>query len=411
MVEVTNYIDRLVAELCPDGVEYRPLGEIADIGTGKSDKKDAQESGQYPFYVRSKTILRSSKYLYDETAIVIPGEGGVGEIFHFVSGKYDLHQRAYRVSFTVDEMNPKFGYYYISSFFKEYINRHAVEATVKSIRKPMLVKFEVPVPPLEIQEAIVEILDKFTNLEAELEAELEARTLQYEYYRNSLFESLKDPVNGLPVIANLVKELCPDGVKYSTLKSVSLKTTNIKWERSEEAEYRYIDLSSVPTGGSSIGDTEIINSENAPSRARQIVHTDDILFGTTRPLLDRVVIVPEEYDRQICSTGYAVIRPDTNVVIPSYIYHILREKNFSAYVEKNQTGAAYPAISFKSVMEYTIPLPPLEIQQRIVDILDRFDALTSSLSEGLPAELAARRSQYEYYRDQLLTFPRKDEDQ
>ena len=180
----------LVKELCPEGVEYRPLGEIADIGTGKSDKKDAQESGQYPFYVRSKTILRSSKYLYDETAIVIPGEGGVGEIFHFVSGKYDLHQRAYRVSFTVDEMNPKFGYYYISSFFKEYINRHAVEATVKSIRKPMLVKFEVPVPPMEIQQRIVDILDRFdaltTSLSEGLPAELAARRSQYEYYRDQL---------------------------------------------------------------------------------------------------------------------------------------------------------------------------------------------------------------------------------
>lgn len=180
----------LVKELCPEGVEYRPLGEIADIGTGKSDKKDAQESGQYPFYVRSKTILRSSKYLYDETAIVIPGEGGVGEIFHFVSGKYDLHQRAYRVSFTVDEMNPKFGYYYISSFFKEYINRHAVEATVKSIRKPMLVKFEVPVPPMEIQQRIVDILDRFDTLTGSLSeglpAELAARRSQYEYYRDQL---------------------------------------------------------------------------------------------------------------------------------------------------------------------------------------------------------------------------------
>ena len=237
MVEVTNYIDRLVAELCPDGVEYRPLGEIADIGTGKSDKKDAQESGQYPFYVRSKTILRSSKYLYDETAIVIPGEGGVGEIFHFVSGKYDLHQRAYRVSFTVDEMNPKFGYYYISSFFKEYINRHAVEATVKSIRKPMLVKFEVPVPPLEIQEAIVEILDKFTNLEAELEAELEARTLQYEYYRGSLFGTLKDPATGLPAIAGLVKTLCPDGVEYRSLKDVVAKNYGGGTPSKSKAEY------------------------------------------------------------------------------------------------------------------------------------------------------------------------------
>ena len=180
----------LVKELCPEGVEYRPLGEIADIGTGKSDKKDAQESGQYPFYVRSKTILRSSKYLYDETAIVIPGEGGVGEIFHFVSGKYDLHQRAYRVSFTVDEMNPKFGYYYISSFFKEYINRHAVEATVKSIRKTMLVKFEVPVPPMEIQQRIVDILDRFdaltSSLSEGLPAELAARRSQYEYYRDQL---------------------------------------------------------------------------------------------------------------------------------------------------------------------------------------------------------------------------------
>ena len=180
----------LVKELCPEGVEYRLLGEIADIGTGKSDKKDAQESGQYPFYVRSKTILRSSKYLYDETAIVIPGEGGVGEIFHFVSGKYDLHQRAYRVSFTVDEINPKFGYYYISSFFKEYINRHAVEATVKSIRKPMLVKFEVPVPPMEIQQRIVDILDRFdaltTSLSEGLPAELAARRSQYEYYRDQL---------------------------------------------------------------------------------------------------------------------------------------------------------------------------------------------------------------------------------
>ena len=432
MADVTNYIDRLVAELCPDGVEYKPLGSFAQLVRGSGmPKTDFSESGVGAIHygqiytkfgtATAEVIAHVPEEKAKKLAVVNPGDVIVANTSENIEdvckavawvGDSDIVTGGHATVIKAPEQNAKFiSYYMATGQFNKDKRRHAFGTKVIDVAPKNLAKIEFPIPPLEIQEAIVEILDKFTNLEAELEAELEARTLQYEYYRDSLFETLKDPVNGLPVIANLVKELCPGGVKYSTLKSVSLKTTNIKWERSEESEYRYIDLSSVPTGGSSIGDTEIINSENAPSRARQIVHTDDILFGTTRPLLDRVVIVPEEYNQQICSTGYAVIRPDMNVIIPSYIYHLLRAQNFSAYVEKNQSGAAYPAISFKSVMEYMIPLPPLEIQQRIVDILDRFDALTTSLSEGLPAELAARRSQYEYYRDQLLSFPRKGENQ
>ena len=406
MAEVTNYIDRLVAELCPDGVEYRPLGEIADIGTGKSDKKDAQESGQYPFYVRSKTILRSSKYLYDETAIVIPGEGGVGEIFHFVSGKYDLHQRAYRVSFTVDEMNPKFGYYYISSFFKEYINRHAVEATVKSIRKPMLVKFEVPVPPLEIQEAIVEILDKFTNLEAELEAELEARTLQYEYYRGSLFGTLKDPATGLPAIAGLVKTLCPDGVEYRSLKDVVAKNYGGGTPSKSKAEYWD---GNIPWA--SVGDLSDDVLEVTDTRSK--ITEEGVKGSSTNIVPAGAVIVAIKINpgrMKIAGMNLAINQDIRGLVLNDsmnarFLTYYFRTLMFAGH------GTIVKSITNKHLMETKIPVPPMEIQQRIVDILDRFDALTSSLSEGLPAELAARRSQYEYYRDQLLTFPRKGENQ
>jgi len=406
VAEVTNYIDRLVAELCPDGVEYRPLGEIADIGTGKSDKKDAQESGQYPFYVRSKTILRSSKYLYDETAIVIPGEGGVGEIFHFVSGKYDLHQRAYRVSFTVDEMNPKFGYYYISSFFKEYINRHAVEATVKSIRKPMLVKFEVPVPPLEIQEAIVEILDKFTNLEAELEAELEARTLQYEYYRGSLFGTLKDPATGLPAIAGLVKTLCPDGVEYRSLKDVVAKNYGGGTPSKSKAEYWD---GNIPWA--SVGDLSDDVLEVTDTRSK--ITEEGVKGSSTNIVPAGAVIVAIKINpgrMKIAGMNLAINQDIRGLVLNDsmnarFLTYYFRTLMFAGH------GTIVKSITNKHLMETKIPVPPMEIQQRIVDILDRFDALTSSLSEGLPAELAARRSQYEYYRDQLLTFPRKGENQ
>ena len=398
MVEVTNYIDRLVAELCPDGVEYRPLGEIADIGTGKSDKKDAQESGQYPFYVRSKTILRSSKYLYDETAIVIPGEGGVGEIFHFVSGKYDLHQRAYRVSFTVDEMNPKFGYYYISSFFKEYINRHAVEATVKSIRKPMLVKFEVPVPPLEIQEAIVEILDKFTNLEA--------RTLQYEYYRGSLFGTLKDPATGLPAIAGLVKTLCPDGVEYRSLKDVVAKNYGGGTPSKSKAEYWE---GNIPWA--SVGDLSDDVLEVTDTRSK--ITEEGVKGSSTNIVPAGAVIVAIKINpgrMKIAGMNLAINQDIRGLVLNDsmnarFLTYYFRTLMFAGH------GTIVKSITNKHLMETKIPVPPMEIQQRIVDILDRFDALTTSLSEGLPAELAARRSQYEYYRDQLLSFPRKGENQ
>lgn len=406
MAEVTNYIDRLAAELCPEGVEYRPLGEIADIGTGKSDKKDAQESGQYPFYVRSKTILRSSKYLYDETAIVIPGEGGVGEIFHFVSGKYDLHQRAYRVSFTVDEMNPKFGYYYISSFFKEYINRHAVEATVKSIRKPMLVKFEVPVPPLEIQEAIVEILDKFTNLEAELEAELEARTLQYEYYRGSLFGTLKDPATGLPAIAGLVKTLCPDGVEYRSLKDVVAKNYGGGTPSKSKAEYWE---GNIPWA--SVGDLSDDVLEVTDTRSK--ITEEGVKGSSTNIVPAGAVIVAIKINpgrMKIAGMNLAINQDIRGLVLNDsmnarFLTYYFRTLMFAGH------GTIVKSITNKHLMETKIPVPPMEIQQRIVDILDRFDALTTSLSEGLPAELAARRSQYEYYRDQLLSFPRKGENQ
>ena len=393
MADVMNYIDRLVAELCPDGVEYRPLGEIADIGTGKSDKKDAQESGQYPFYVRSKTILRSSKYLYDETAIVIPGEGGVGEIFHFVSGKYDLHQRAYRVSFTVDEMNPKFGYYYISSFFKEYINRHAVEATVKSIRKPMLVKFEVPVPPLEIQEAIVEILDKFTNLEAELEAELEARTLQYEYYRDSLFEALDCPRVPLGSFAQLVRGSGMPKTDFS------------------ESGVGAIHYGQIYTKFGTATAEVITHVPEEKAKKLAVVNPGDVIVANTSENLEDVCkAVAWVGESDIVTGGHATVikAPEQNA---KFISYYMATGQFNKDKRRHAFGTKVIDVAPKNLAKIEFPLPPLEEQQRIVDILDRFDALTSSLSEGLPAELAARRSQYEYYRDQLLTFPRKGDNQ
>src|SRR5690554_722443 len=99
------------------GVKWISLGSVANIGTGKSNRQDESESGVYPFYVRSKSILKSDTYQFDETAIVIPGEGGIGDIFHYVEGKYALHQRAYRINVSSETLSSKFLYHFMSSCF------------------------------------------------------------------------------------------------------------------------------------------------------------------------------------------------------------------------------------------------------------------------------------------------------
>ena len=159
---------------------------LCEIGTGSTDRKNATKDGKYPFYVRSKDILKINHYEFDETAIIIPGEGGIGEIFHFVKGKYTLHQITYRIHFTTDNVETKFAYYYLSANFKSFIMKKAVSATVTSIRKPMIQDFKIPVPPLPVQNEIVRILDTFTELISELKAETAARQKQYEYYRDLL---------------------------------------------------------------------------------------------------------------------------------------------------------------------------------------------------------------------------------
>ena len=114
-------IDDLIAKMCPDGVEYQRLGGIAQVGTGSSNRDEAVADGTFPFYVRSKEIYRINSFEFNETAIVIPGEGGVGDIFHFVQGKYALHQRAYRIKLTDENVLPKFAFYHLKTHFKKFI--------------------------------------------------------------------------------------------------------------------------------------------------------------------------------------------------------------------------------------------------------------------------------------------------
>ena len=189
----------------------------------------------------------------------------------------------------------------------------------------------------------------------------------------------------------LIQQYCPDGVEYRSIGNCTEKVKNIKWSTCG-SNYAYIDLTSVDRDTHKITETQTINANNAPSRAQQIVLKGDVLFATTRPTLKRYCLIEDKYDGQICSTGFCVLRANKDIVFPEWIFHVISSSEFCYYVEANQKGASYPAISDKEVKQFKIPVPPLPVQSEIVRILDNF------------TELTARKKQYGYYRDSLLSF-------
>ena len=255
-------IDDLIQEFCPDGVEYKPIKKMAEVGTGSSNGNEAQEDGKYPFFIRSQTVKRKNEWEYDEEAIIIPGEGGIGEIYHYVNGKYAIHQRVYRIHFTDNSVDVKFAYHYFRAFFKNFIMRKAVSATVKSIRKPMIEEFMLPVPPLEVQREIVHILDSFTLLTAELTA----RKKQYEFYRDKLLTFSENKVKYLPL-----GELYPD-IRNGFVGTVTPFFSN------KENGVLYLRGTNVHDGVISNEDVVYVSKEFHEKHNRTELKSDDIIM-------------------------------------------------------------------------------------------------------------------------------------
>lgn len=377
-------LEELIEKLCPDGVDFCKLKDVAEIGTGSSDRKNATDDGLYPFYVRSKDVLKINNYEFDEEAIVIPGEGGIGEIFHLVKGKYALHQRAYRIHLKNKNILTSFLYYYMKSNFKTFINKKAVSATVTSIRKPMIEEFKLPVPPLEVQREIVRILDNFTFLTTELAAELAARQKQYEYYRDLL---LTFKPNESTILNERTNELELSGA--------------IRW-------MKLGDIADIGTGNGNTN--EGLDTGKYPFfvRSQDIKYKNEYDFDETAIITsgDGVGVgkifhfVSGKY--ALHQRAYRVHITSDNV-LPKYFFYYFKN-SFLTYISKASFHSSVTSIRRPMMINFPVPVPPLEVQQRIVDILDRFDTLCNDIFSGLPAEIEARQKQYEYYRDKLLTF-------
>ncbi|HAJ7561162.1 TPA: restriction endonuclease subunit S [Escherichia coli] len=374
MSELT-YLEKLL-----DGVkvEWVTLGSMADIGTGSSNRQDESENGIYPFYVRSKNILKSDTFEFDEVAIVIPGEGGIGDIFHYVEGKYALHQRAYRIRITTNAVDTKFLYYFMSSSFKQYILTKSVGATAISIRKPMLEGFKVPIPSpdnpeksLAIQSEIVRILDKFTALTAELTAELNMRKKQYNYYRDQLLSFKEGEVEW-----KTLGEVAVIGTGNHDTQDAIEHGKYIFYARGREPLKLNVfdfDETAIITAGDGAGVGKVFHYAKGKYALHQRAYR----------------IVPNAF------------------MNPRFVYHYITAYFFT-YIQKASVSSSVTSLRRPMFLKFPIPVPPSEEQARIVEILDKFDTLTNSITEGLPREIELRQKQYEYYRDLLFSFPKPE---
>lgn len=379
-------------------VEWKSLGDIAVIKTGQAISKSiiSNNIGNYPVINSGKEPLGYiNQYNTENDPIGITTRGaGVGSIT-WQDGKYFRGNLNYSVTVKNNkELNVRFLYHSLL-FMQKEIHSLCTFTGIPALNSSELKKLEIPIPPLEAQEKIVKTLDKFTELESTLESELSLRVKQYHYYRDLLLnENEKNPFF--------------KNAEYRCLGDITLLSSNIRWKNNTNS-YKYIDLTSVDRENHSIGETIEISALTAPSRAQKLVVKDDVIFATTRPTQLRFAFINEEFENSIASTGYCVLRANTDLALPKWIYHNLGSIDFKNFLEENQSGSAYPAVSDSKVKEYKIPVPSLDIQEKIILILDKFENLANSIKDGLPREIELRRKQYEYYRNELLSFSNQGE--
>ena len=264
-----------------------------------------------------------------------------------------------------DKLHFKFLYYFLVGNVP-LLNDLGVGTTFKELSASKLKSVNIPIPPLPEQKRVVAILDEaFTAIETAI-----ANTKKNIANARALFESqLRRMFTG---------DAVDQGWMQFKIEDIVQPLTTVDPKKSPSKSFEYIDVSSVSRSTHTIQEPTMIFGSEAPSRARRKVQSGDVLFATIRPTLQRIAVVPENLDGAICSTGYYVLRP-RDQVISSYLFYYLFSGPFSAEMDSLQRGASYPAVSDRDIKEHIIYFPPLPEQKRIVAILDKVSANTTSL--------------------------------
>ena len=407
-------LDELLRELCPDGVEYKRIGDFAVCfpgATPKTTHPEYWENGTIPWMssgeVNQEEVTFTEKKItpkgYDETStkmvpvgtvvIALAGQGKTrGKV---AITRIPLCTNQSLCAIVVDEtVISKYLFHYLRSQYARIREISSGDGTRGGLNLKMIKAYVVPVPPIEVQEEIVRILDSYTEkideLIQNLMTEITARKTQYNYYRDKL---LKAETNAhkykLGEIATVTKLAGFEFTNYVTYSEngniIALRGLNVKNGRLDLHDVKYVDKSDFS------------------KLERSKLHIGDMLF-TYVGTVGQVAIVDEE-DKYYLAPNVALIRCDKEVLLPQYMKYYFQTTQFwDKQIRRLLQSSSMQNIPMEKIRKFEIAVPPLDVQNRIVNVLDNFERICSDLNIGLPAEIEARQKQYEYYRDKLLTF-------
>lgn len=379
-----NKIEKLIQEKCPEGVEYKTLKESCNFKRGNSITRNDVSEGDIPVIAGGKhPAYYHSKFNRDGDTIAISSSGANAGFVSYWTRPVFLSD-----SFSI---SPKENICIIKYLFYYLVNcQNQIYATKKGSGVPHvhtsdLYNFKIPVPPLEVQKEIVYCLDKFTALEAELEAEQIARKRQFQYYREKLLSF-------------------DETVPRKTIESISIKITSggtplrskneyyngtIPWLRTQEVDWGYIYDTALK-----------ITEEGLKNSSAKLIPANCVIvamYGATaaKAAINKIPLCTNQACCNILVNG--------KVANYKYVFYWFCE-NYEKL--RNMGEGSQSNLNAKKIRDFIIPVPPIAEQERIVAILDKFDKLVNDISVGLPAEIKARQ-QYEYYRNKLLTFKKK----
>ncbi|HFU4448273.1 TPA: restriction endonuclease subunit S [Streptococcus suis] len=386
-----NYIEKMLQDYCPNGVEWKELGEVCEFKRGQSLTSKKAVAGDVPVISggQKPAFMHNTPNREGET-IVVAGSGAyAGFVSYwdkpiFVSDAFsvdikNLHEVSVRYVF----------HFLLNNQQKIYATKSG--AGIPHVYGKNIAKFLIPIPPLKIQEEIVQILDKFTEyvteLTAELTAELTDRQKQYSFYRDKLLSFENDVYQVEWKTLGEVAEAITTGSTPRKTQVEYYQNGTIPWLRTNEVKFNNISYVELKVTEKALQETSI-----------RWIPKNSVIIAISGATAGRVAVnkIPLTTNQHCCS-----IIPNKMLVNYRYVYHWLVTKNKDILDLKQ---GARGDINMGMIKKFKIPVPSLEIQSRIVQVLDNFDTVCNDLNIGLPKEIEQRQKQYEYFRDKLLTF-------
>ena len=409
-------LDELLRELCPDGVEYKRFDEVctlnARIGWQRLTKAEYMSKGDYLLitgtdftetheidystcvYVTEERYKQDSKIQLKNGDILITKDGTLGKVAQ-VKGlemPATLNGGVFVVRCKDGSLENRFILHYLlSNHFQSVVEQQKTGSTISHLTQTLFSRLMIPIPPLEIQREIVRILDDYTKnvteLQRQLAAETTARKTQYTYYRdelltnnyNSKIKRLEECCDSIADGDHQAPPKADSGIPFITISDID-----------ERHEINFNVIKYVPD--------EYYNRLADKRRPQK----GDVLYTVVGSY--GIPVYVKENKKFVFQRHIAILRPNNAVIDSRYLYHAMNGTAFHRQADLAAKGAAQKTIGLASLAKMTVPVPPLDVQNRIVNVLDNFEKVCSDLNIGLPAEIEARQKQYEYYRDKLLTF-------